>query len=86
MPDTKTNELAVNNAGTQGGYTDITMWVGDPSDVSKGDLINNEMIDGFTITENIFYVRAYAHKTNKYLLIIILLAEHYLQYSLKTML
>lgn len=54
LGDFKTKQLAANNAGSQGGYIDLTMWVGDPSDPSKGTLIDNEMIDAFTITENMF--------------------------------
>ncbi len=54
LGDFKTKQLAANNAGSQGGYIDLTMWIGDPSDPSKGTLIDNEMIDAFTITENMF--------------------------------
>ena len=52
--DTKVNLLAANNAGSDGGYVDMVMWVGDPSDPTKGNIIDNSMIDAFTITENMF--------------------------------
>jgi len=59
MPSITSNDREVDklkslNAGSQGGYVDLTMWIGDPSDPSKGDIIDNEMIDGFTIIENMF--------------------------------
>lgn len=50
----KTKRLVENAESNFAGYTDITMWVGDPEDPTKGKLITNDILDGFTITESMF--------------------------------
>lgn len=37
-----------------GGYVNLQMWIGDPDDPTKGQTIENPLIDGFKVTENMF--------------------------------